>query len=643
MVDISPAQISFAAGEVAPDLYYRQDLSRYHIGAALLKNFFVHPHGGVSNRAGMRYVMEVPQPDKAHRLIDFSFSTEQTYALVFGHQTMHVIKDGAPVLETGKTITGITAANPAVVTAASHGFSNGDHVYISDVIGMERANTGPFVVANAATNTFELQDTIGNAINASGWEAYISGGEAARVYKIATPYESDDLPLLKYTQSADVMTLTHPDYAPHNLSRTGHTSWTLATFTRTDDPFTGAGDYPGVSVYFEQRRTYAASEDEPQTFWFTKSGAYDDHSVSDPVVADDAATYTIAANEVNQIRHLIPLRKLVALTSGGEWTIDGSTGFIDATQPTNIKQQASRGSSQVRPVVVGDIILFVQSKGTIIRDLTYAWESDSYTGNNVTILAKHLFEQREIKEMAYAQIPDSIVWIVMSDGQLLGLTYLREHEVIALHQHETDGEVESVTSVSEGNEDATYFVVKRTINGVTRRFVERLEARYVADETGGFFVDCGVTYDGAEVDTIYGLEHLNGATVAILADGRVEPQQTVSGGSLVLQNPASKVHIGLPYTADLKTLDPYFESGIGRTKAAVAVRLMVQKTRGLAVGPDENSLRDFKQKDDLALISGMLEANIAPRLKDYNHIFVRQAYPLPATINAVMTETRVGR
>jgi len=218
---------SFAAGELSPALHGRVDLAKYQVGLATCLNWFIHPFGGASTRAGTEFVGEAVDPTARSRLIPFQFNTAETYVLEFAHQKMRVIRDGGYVLEAATAISGITQASPGIITTATpHGLANGDHVWIDGVVGMREINRRRFTIAGVTATTFELEDT-----TTSTWSAWSSGGTVARFYTLATPYASDDLPLLKFVQSADTMTLTHPGYAPRNLTRTGHSAWTLASIS----------------------------------------------------------------------------------------------------------------------------------------------------------------------------------------------------------------------------------------------------------------------------------------------------------------------------------------------------------------------------------------------------------------------------
>lgn len=232
-------QPSYAAGEIGPELYGRVDQELYYIGLRTCRNFIVRQYGGVSNRAGSRFVAE--SKDSAHktRLIKFQFNEVQTYCLEFGSQFMRVVKSGGEVLETAatKTITGVSQAAQAVVTSNAHGFANGDDVYVSGVVGMIQLNGRTLRVSDQAANTFKLKDFQGNYINSAGYTAYASGGTAARIYTVATPWTEDSLFDLNYAQSADVLTVVHPTYPIRDITRTAHDAWTVSTFNPSEGPF----------------------------------------------------------------------------------------------------------------------------------------------------------------------------------------------------------------------------------------------------------------------------------------------------------------------------------------------------------------------------------------------------------------------
>lgn len=232
MAKVTPIQNDFNAGELSPRLYGRSDLVVYSKGVEELKNFLIKPQGGAFRRPGTKFIGEVKDSSQAARLIPFEFSTTDRYILEFNGGKISFYRSGARVLESNKTVSGATQANPVVITATAHGFSNGDRVFLSGVGGMVEINNRTFTIANVTTNTFEL-----SGINGSAYTAYTSGGTAARVYAITQPYAAADLSKIQYAQDADTMYLVHPSYEIRKLTRTGHTSWTLTTMQPYD--FTG--------------------------------------------------------------------------------------------------------------------------------------------------------------------------------------------------------------------------------------------------------------------------------------------------------------------------------------------------------------------------------------------------------------------
>ncbi|TNV22123.1 hypothetical protein FH968_04410 [Buttiauxella sp. B2] len=254
--------------------------------------------------------------------------------------------------------------------------------------------------------------------------------------------------------------------------------------------------YPGTVVYYQQRLYFAASSAYPQTIWASRTGDYKDFGKNNPIQDDDRIIYTYAGRQVNEIRHLIDVGSLVALTSGGEYVITGDQNKVLTPGSFSLSSQGSNGSSNIPPIAVANIALFVQEKGSAVRDLAYSFDVDGYQGNDLTILANHLFTKHTLIDWSFSIVPYSIAWAIRDDGALLALTYLREQQVFAWAPQPSTGKYESTCCISEGGEDAVYFVVNRTINGQTKRYVERLQTRQFTSDEDAFFVDCGLSYDG---------------------------------------------------------------------------------------------------------------------------------------------------
>ncbi len=417
------------------------------------------------------------------------------------------------------------------------------------------------------------------------------------------------------------------------------------------DPFSGADNYPSACAYFEQRRVFASTNNKPQHLWMTRSGTESNMGGSLPVRDDDAIAIRIASREVNKIRHIVPLSDLLLLTSGGEWRVQAANSDVITPLTIAIRPSAYVGASQVQPVTAANTVLYVQDLGGRVRELAYKWESSGYTSIDVSILAPHLFDGYTITGLAYTRAPLQVLWAVRSDGVLLGMTYVPEHKIIAWHQHTTAGYFESLCAVAEDAQDALYAVVRRTINGRAVRYIERMHVREFTTLADAFHVDAGDTYDGAAVTTITGLHHLEGETVKVLADGAVHPDVVVSGGSITLEKAASKVQVGLGYTADLQTLPLSFEAqaaGQGLRKNINRAYLRVYRSSGVAAGPAFDALTEYAQRttehygtppdlrtDELALL-------VNPAWGADAQLCVRQANPLPLTVVSLSLEVAVG-
>jgi hypothetical protein len=689
-------QRSFAGGEIAPSVYGRSDQTKHSTGLRTCRNFLVLRHGGVATRPGTGFGSETKDSTRRSRFIKFVFNAAQTYALEFGHLYMRVHKAGAQVLEASKAITAITQASPGVVTAVAHGYATGDEIVISGVVGMTELNGRNFRVVFIGVNTFSLQYLDGSAVNTTGFGAYTSGGICRRVFTLVTPYVEADLPTLQYVQSADVVTITHPNYATRDLSRLSDISWTLEvidfapsidpphggtvvagaagantyryrvtsiaedtkeeslpgrgtttpitgatnanpveitavahgyttgdevyiegmvgmtelngrtffitttgvnTFTldnedgttygvwtaggtvartyirlnaaaaptvgaphvitipqivgaseyniyrelngvygflgvaagttfrdvgldadTTDTPpsdrdvFVGTDNFPSTVTYFQQRRMFGNTNNEPEEVSGSKSGSFRNFTTSSPSQEDDAIFFELAGRQVNAVKHLIDLGGLVLFTTGGEWQAKGNSAGILVPGEVNPQQISYYGSGDVPPLIIGNTALFIQARGSIVRDLGFDYQVDNYKGNDLTIFAAHLFDNFTIKDWDFQQIPHSVVWAVRDDGVLLGLTYVREHQVWGWHRHDFDGEVEAVTAIPEGTEDSLYLIIKREIDGRTVRYVERMKTRRVEDIKDYVGMDCSLSFDGRNSDPAHTMT-LTGGTL----------------------------------------------------------------------------------------------------------------------------------
>lgn len=855
-------QRSFASGEIAPALYARCDQSKYGTGLRTILNAYVMRHGGATNRPGTKYVCEVKDSSKAVRLIPFVFSTAQTYVLEFGNLYLRIIKNGVQQTLTAQAITGITNANPGVLTyGGADNYANGEEVVVSGIIGPigDYLNGRNFLVAglNAGANTFQLNYLDGTPVNTTAMGAYTSGGTIAKVYTVTTTYTEAELPEIKFIQSADIVTITHPSHKPAELARTGDTSWTLtdydfelpegpnvpdvtnvgtpgsttyiyrvtafevetgiesralgnstvtgnAVLNTTNynvieftalgagyageyqynvyrelngifgligiagetgffsdigydadttitppterDPFNATDEYPSCATYFQQRLYFANTNNDPETIEGSRIGDFKNFTSSTPLRDDDSIKFKIAGRQVNEVHHLLDLGSLVIFTESGEWSAQGGTSGSITPTDINTKQYSYNGaSSRLAPIVIGNTAIYVQARGSIVRDLGFDYQVDGYNGNDLSVFSSHLFEEYTLLDWSYQKVPHSIVWIVRDDGTMLGLTYLREQALLAWHRHEfEDASVENVCCIPEGNEDTLYLTINRTIGGATKRYIEKFTTRQVIDIVDAKFMDSNLSYDGRNtgsqtmtlsgsgwtyedeltvtssvsqftsadvgkeihfedaagdkirflltgytsatvmtgkphktvpvalraaattnwglaVKTVKGLWHLEGKAVSIFGDGFVVANpnnsayemQMVTNGMITLDEAYVVLHVGLPFTTDIETLN--IDTAQGETIAdkkniVQAVTVFVEKTRGIWIGPkpppDEDDdflgglvevkargLEGYDEPVDLA--TGTFTQAIRSEWKSNGRLFIRQTDPCPFTLLAI--------
>lgn len=643
-------QPAFSAGEIAPNLFGRVDLAKFHTGASTLRNMFVDYRGGAVSRAGTHFVGQCKQLGSAAppRLIRYQFNIKQGYILEFGQNYLRFVAAGAYITETPIAITGISNANPAVVSISGQPFNNNDWIILNNVLGMTQVNDQTYIVTNPTPGSFSLTDLFGVPVNSTNFGVYTGGGTAARIYTLQTPYQAVDLPLLKYVQSADSMSLTNSNYPPYDLRRiqnalwtltqtsfaapiaaptgaSGTTSQTIGGFSSTQyqyvvtavDPVTGGqsvasniatisnsvdiaaqagsitigwnpvpgassyniykapaaiggtgssgvpigslfgyagtalgtqfvdqnitqdfttvppvhenpfaistvigvstsnaginytqstasavitssagtsasivpvivggnvvafliqqggqlyangdpvtvsggtgsgfvgtaivgpstGTYPGVVNYFEERRVYANTPNQPDTYFMSQPEQFTNFDSAIPIAPNDAITGSPWSLQVNGIQFLVPMPStfgsaLIVMTGLQAWQLTGGSGGqpFSAINQVAVSQAFSGCSSTVNPLVIYYHVLYVPARGSAVRDLSYNFFANIYTGTDMTVLSNHLFNGHQIIQWDWAEEPFKLVWAVRDDGVLLSFTYLQEQDVYAWARHDT--------------------------------------------------------------------------------------------------------------------------------------------------------------------------------------------------------------
>lgn len=736
----APIKTNFNGGEWSPLMEGRVDLDKYPTALKISLNGFGLVQGGWIRRPGTYYIGEVKDSSAKTRLVRFEFSVTQAYEIEAGNLYFRFYKDHGQIQTSG-----VSAWATATDYAVGDLVTSGGVTYYC-ILAHTSSDGGTPGVDDGAGDT---EPGIGTDY-ATYWYA-----QTGTIYEIPTPYLTADLFQIKFTQSADVLYLTHPSYAPRKLSRTGHTSWVLQTIDFLDGPYlsinvedttltlsgtTGSvtvtasaviginedtgfqttdvgrlirwldpaanwtwlqitartdtlhvtatirGDdasagtgtanwrlglwsdttgYPAAVIFHDDRLCFGGGTYRPTRFDASKVGDYENFepTIADGTVADDnALSFSLNANEVNVIRWMNDdQRGLIVGTAGGEWLVRASTAG-EALTPTNIdaKRTSRNGSADVQGIGVGDATLYVQRAGRKLREIAYRFEADSLVSPDLTVLSEHI-TRSGLTEITFRQEPQSLVWGVRADGVLVGLTYEREQDVVGWHRHILGGNyaggdavVETVSAIPapSGDRDETWLIVKRTINGGTHRYIEYITPLFEDgdDPEDAFLVDCGLTYDGAAATTISGLDHLEGQTVAILADAASHPDKTVSGGAITLDRSASVVQVGLPYVSDGQMLRLEGGSAVGSAQGKIkridTVTFRLHNTGSFSAGPSFDNLDSiiFRKSTDTTGAAVPLATGDYPEggmtwegsYETEGYVCWRITQPMPATLLAVM-------
>jgi hypothetical protein len=649
------ALTSFVSGEFGPKLDGRTDFDKYSTATKTLENFLIHPQGAATRRVGTQFIAEVKDSSKKTRLIPFEFSTTQTYILEFGNTYIRFYKDKGQILSGGVAyeisspyleaelfeIKFAQSADVMYITHPNHEtmkLSRTGHT--SWTLTEVEFTDGPYLSPNTTSTTMTPGATTGTGVSLTASANTFASTDVGRLINFSNGYAK----ITAYSSATSVTIDIKDDFD----NTTATTDWKLGAFSDT----TG---HPSSVSFFEQRLVFAGTTSEPQTLYFSKSGDYENMTTG--TNADDAMVYTIASNQVNAIRYLKAQRTLIIGTTGGEFTVSAD-GTDAAITPTNItiKRQSSFGSANVDALTVGNAVVFLQKAKRKIRELAYNFDVDGYVAPDLTIL-NDAVTTSGINEMVYQQEPDSIIWCVRDDGVLSGLTYQRSENVVAWHRHvfggafgNGDAVCESIASISGTlTEDELWVIVKRTINGATKRYIECF-APFDFDETEATdfrFLDSHLTYDGSATTSLSGLDHLEGQTVSVLADGATHADKTVSSGAITLDRSTEKAVVGLKYDSVLQTMR--IEGGAaegtsqGKTKRISKVVLRLFETVGVKVGPSLDNLETvpFRTSSDpmdtpvSTLIAGDKEIEFRDDYNTDGFVFVKQDQPLPCSVLAI--------
>jgi hypothetical protein len=404
------------------------------------------------------------------------------YTLADGFYTVATVQTVAPF--TGFSLRNYDTGNPINITSGAYTANSGKvqfgtkiyDINNSYVVTAVKSGEGESAASSPVSVTNNLY--VNGAYNTISWTA-VSGATRYNIYKAQSG-------IYGYIGQASGTSFVDNNIAPDMG----------VTPPIYDTVFNSANNYPGAVSYYEQRRVFAGTVNDPQTIWMTRSGTESDMSYSIPTKDDDRVSVRVAAREANTIRHVVPLTQLLLLTNSAEWRVSPANSDTITPSTISVRPQSYVGANNVQPVLVNNTVVYCSARGGHVRELGYNWQAQGFITGDLSLRAAHLFDTFDIVDMTYAKSPQQVIWFVSASGKLLGLTYIPEEQIGAWHQHDTDGVFESCAAVTEGIEDALYVVVRREVDGNTVRYIERFASRQIDDVTTAVFTDSSLTYDG---------------------------------------------------------------------------------------------------------------------------------------------------
>jgi len=676
---------NFSAGELSPLLSGRTDLDIYFRGAKKIENFVPINFGGLKRRTGFRYMGKLNSVDISNednykvRLIPYKFSANISYIIELTDKLFRVISTDGYIENSSSTsiLSVITQYKAEDIHSISYA-QNGDKLYLCHedypVQIIEPTATGwkisnmsfnskcvPVMMVSARfidDSTYPYvgksrpiyyhvvavdQDGVPSAVsiisNLAGrpedlsyrYYMYITWNAVpnAKEYLV---YEVDDT-FEGYIGVAKRNSFYEKGLFPTNYSK---------GYPQTISSFSGEGNYPSQIAFYDRRLIFAATKNEPYTIWGSVPEVY--HNFTTETVPTDTCAwkFTLASDQKNKINWMISGDKLFLGTEGDEWRISGKSGETITATSIEIRRVSSWGSTSITPYSLGDDILFINNTKQLIRSLNY---SDNSSTNNLNIYAEHLTKNRKIIDWTLSKNDNQIIYIILDDGMLLGLTYDKVHQIFAWHKYITNGKFLSASIIFDGKKDKLFTIIEREINGKKNRYLELLD-----DDC---YLDSYITYSGDPITTISGLDHLSGSEVSVMIDNIYHKKYIVdSVGTINLDLPATNISVGFSYESIIETLplESLFSSEPlqARSKKITQISLKIIDTLGLEVGVDNNKLIPLKY-DDITLTDS-IKSKLFTGIKSIKNlsgydidcsIIVKQKDPFPTTILSIFAEIKI--
>lgn len=660
---VSPGQFAFIGGELSPLFASRADLERYATAGREMVNAIPLPEGPLTRRPGTRFVAPA-RGDAAGILIPFEFSTEQAYVIEATPGALRFFMNGAR-LEAGapyEVASPYTAADlprlrwtqsADVLFLACPGhaprmLSRTGHT--AWTLTLFEPDDGPYLDVDLSDTTL-TPSAVNGAVTVTASKPVFAAGDVGRLLRIGHGTAWGWCRITAVTSATAVTAVVKSPFA----GTTASAAWRLGAWSDTSG-------WPECVTLHQGRLVWGATRTAPDTVWLSTAAGYTDYAptMTDGVVAgDNAVTLTSADDRVNAVRWLASAHgRLIAGTSGGPFAIEPAGD--GPLMPSNAAMRRGHvaGAAPVPPARVGGSLAYVSRTRGRLWQLAYDWTAEGYSTPPLSLAAAHL-TGRGVRAMAYQHEPWSVLWLVLDDGTLAGLTHVPELQILAWHRHTIGGtgaRVLSLAVIPGPDRDEVWLLVERTVGGTVRRHVEVMEAPFRPtapdDRTGAAFVDAHLTYGGPPVATLSGLQHLEGETVQVLADGALHPPRVVAGGAITLQAPASRVVAGLACPFRFLGLDLQLTvadgSTLGRPRRIDQVTIHRLDSLGGRVGIDGAPLEVLPIRQDSDPIgeaprwqTGTTAVRVDAGWSRAIAVVVENTDPLPMTITAVVPRLSV--
>lgn len=614
------------------------------------------------------YLLTSPGDTSGRRLIAFPGSTGTPYMIEVGNTYFRFWRDGVQVESSPGTplevatpwnaidLPSVQYAQAADVMYLSHPdftprklvrasdltFTLTDMQSVSSLPTSYLLKDGPYQAENTTTTTINPSGVTGSITLVASTSIFASTdvGRTVRIFQLTTE-DAGEWGWLVITAFASATSVTATVMGEDLADSLAVTRWALGAFSAT----TG---YPACVSFYQQRLMFAATDAQPQAIWGSTVFAFEQFQPTqfdDTQVADNGLAFTIASRRQARIRWLATSSSLIAGTASGPFIINGTADNASISPfSLNVRLASEYDASSVLPAIVGNVTVYAQSGGQRIRGLDPG-QRDIYGQPDLTLLSDQV-TQSGVKEMTYSAISSSILWMTRTDGKLIGLTIHQEAESAGWHLHTIGGSLTgstepkalSIANLPSEGFDQLYLIVRRTINGSDVEYIEALQAQFEDSDTGvdiedAWHLDGAKKYDGPATTAITGLDHLEGETVKVFADGAMQVDQTVSSGAITIASAASVVLVGLGYDSDLQVVPLRFQDVPGAGVTPFGSIIEVYQTSGLQIGPDTGTL--FTVPLDTGLntkdVDASFEAPSAATITRPQYV-IRSKNALPATI-----------